>query len=59
MGVLGFADGDLDAEMANDETAAEDLDKLRMDHINSWRQGLSAARSRRVRFGRPREARST
>jgi len=21
--------------MANDETAAEDLDKLRMDHINS------------------------
>jgi hypothetical protein len=35
MGVLGFADGDLDAEMANDETAAEDLDKLRMDHINS------------------------
>jgi len=36
MGVLGFADGDLDAEMANDETAAEDLDKLRMDHITRW-----------------------
>jgi hypothetical protein len=32
MGVLGFADADLDAEMANDEAAAEDFD-AQMAHI--------------------------
>ncbi len=32
MGVLGFADSDIDAEMAKDEKAAEDLD-IRMAHI--------------------------
>jgi hypothetical protein len=33
MGVLGFADADIDAAMAEDEAAAEELDKLRMSHI--------------------------
>jgi hypothetical protein len=33
MGVLGFADSDIDAAMAEDEAAAEELDKLRMSHI--------------------------
>jgi hypothetical protein len=33
MGVIGFADTDLDGEMANDEAAAEQLDQGRMDHI--------------------------
>ena len=35
MGVLGFADTDIDAEMANDETAAEQLDTERMAHIRT------------------------
>jgi hypothetical protein len=35
MGVLGFADSDLDAEMANDEAAAEALDAERMAHVRS------------------------
>ena len=35
MGVIGFADADIDAEMAEDEKAAEELDKLRMSHIES------------------------
>ena len=35
MGVLGFADADIDAAMAEDEQAAEELDKLRMAHIES------------------------
>jgi hypothetical protein len=35
MGVLDFADSDLDAEMANDEAAAEELDALRMAHISA------------------------
>ncbi len=34
MGVIEFADSDLDGEMANDEKAAEDIDKARMAHIN-------------------------
>src|SRR3954469_20951152 len=34
MGVLGWADSDIDAEMAEDERAAEELDALRMAHIN-------------------------
>src|SRR6476620_4722984 len=34
MGVIEFAQSDLDGEMANDEKAAEDLDKARMAHIN-------------------------
>ncbi|MBV9411667.1 MAG: ferritin-like domain-containing protein [Acidimicrobiia bacterium] len=33
MGVIEFADSDLDGEMANDEKAAEDMDKARMAHI--------------------------
>ncbi|MBV8986547.1 MAG: ferritin-like domain-containing protein [Acidimicrobiia bacterium] len=33
MGVIEFADSDLDGEMANDEKAAEDFDKARMAHI--------------------------
>ena len=35
MGVLGFADSDLDAEMANDEAAAEALDQQRLAHITA------------------------
>jgi hypothetical protein len=35
MGVLEFADSDLDAEMANDEAAAEELDNERMSHIKA------------------------
>ena len=34
MGVIEFAQSDLDGEMANDEKAAEDIDKARMAHIN-------------------------
>ena len=33
MGVLGFADSDIDAAMAEDEEAAEALDQERMAHI--------------------------
>ncbi len=33
MGVIEYAESDLDAEMANDEMAAEELDKKRMRHI--------------------------
>jgi hypothetical protein len=33
MGVIEFADSDLDSEMANDEKAAEDIDKARMAHV--------------------------
>jgi len=35
MGVLGFADADIDAAMAEDEEAAEALDKQRMAHIEA------------------------
>ncbi|MHB8466109.1 MAG: diiron oxygenase [Acidimicrobiales bacterium] len=35
MGVLGFADTDIDSEMANDETAAEEFDNARMAHIKA------------------------
>ena len=35
MGVLGFADADIDAAMAEDEQAAEELDELRMAHVES------------------------
>ena len=34
MGVIEFAQSDLDGEMANDEAAAEQIDKERMAHIN-------------------------
>ncbi len=34
MGVLEFADADIDAEMANDEQAAEEIDAARMAHVN-------------------------
>ena len=36
MGVIGWADADIDAEMASDEKAAEDLDEprdARMAHV--------------------------
>lgn len=33
MGVLGFADADIDAEMANDERAAAEYDAVRIAHI--------------------------
>jgi hypothetical protein len=33
MGVIGFADTDLDAEMANDEQAAEEFDEARLSHV--------------------------
>jgi hypothetical protein len=33
MGVIGFADADLDSEMAADEAAAEELDEQRLAHI--------------------------
>jgi len=35
MGVLGFADSDLDGEMANDESAAEMLDQARLAHVKA------------------------
>ncbi|MGH9120865.1 MAG: ferritin-like domain-containing protein, partial [Acidimicrobiales bacterium] len=35
MGVLGFADSDIDSEMAQDEAAAEELDKERLAHIKT------------------------
>jgi hypothetical protein len=33
MGVIGFADADLDAEMAGDERAAEEFDAARLAHV--------------------------
>ena len=35
MGVLGFAEADIDAAMAEDEEAAAELDRARMAHIES------------------------
>jgi len=35
MGVLEFAEADLDHEMANDEEAAEELDRVGLAHIKS------------------------
>jgi len=35
MGVIEYAQSDLDGEMANDEKAAEDIDKARMAHIEA------------------------
>ena len=35
MGVLGFADTDMDTEMANDEAAAQSLDEERLAHIEA------------------------
>jgi hypothetical protein len=35
MGVLGFADSDIDSEMAQDEAAAEEFDKERLAHIKA------------------------
>jgi hypothetical protein len=35
MGVIGFADSDLDGEMANDEAAAQQIDDERMAHIKT------------------------
>jgi hypothetical protein len=33
MGVIGFAEADLDAEMASDERAAEEFDEIRLAHV--------------------------
>jgi hypothetical protein len=35
MGVIEFAQSDLDSEMANDEAAAEEIDRARMAHVNT------------------------
>ncbi|HEY2213613.1 MAG TPA: hypothetical protein VGH31_01060, partial [Acidimicrobiales bacterium] len=35
MGVMAFADTDIDAEMASDEAAAEEYDKARMAHVKA------------------------
>jgi hypothetical protein len=35
MGVLGFADADIDAAMAEDEAAAEEIDAIRTAHIRA------------------------
>jgi P-aminobenzoate N-oxygenase AurF len=35
MGVLEFANADLDGEMSNDEATAEDLDRARLEHVKS------------------------
>jgi len=35
MGVIGFADGDIDAEMANDERAAEEYDQTHLAHLQT------------------------
>ncbi len=35
MGVLGFADADIDAEMAGDEAAAEEFDRQHLAHIDN------------------------
>ena len=35
MGVIGWADSDIDAEMANDETVAEELDQQRRAYVES------------------------
>ena len=35
MGVIGFAESDLDGEMANDETAAQQFDDERMAHVKA------------------------
>jgi hypothetical protein len=39
MGVLGFADTDLDAEMANDEESAQALDAERLAHVEAVAAG--------------------
>jgi hypothetical protein len=35
MGVIAFAETDIDAEMADDEAAAEEYDKTRMAHVKA------------------------
>ena len=35
MGVLGFADSDIDAAMADDESVAEQLDAERLAHVKA------------------------
>ena len=35
MGVLGFADADIDAAMAEDEEAAEEIDRERLAHVKA------------------------
>jgi hypothetical protein len=39
MGVMGYADADIDAEMANDERAAEEFDADRLTHITQVAAG--------------------
>ena len=35
MGVIAFADADIDAEMAGDEAAAEEFDRLHLAHVEA------------------------
>ena len=35
MGVIGFADADIDAEMAGDEAAAEEFDRQHLAHVEA------------------------
>ena len=39
MGVMQFADADLDAEMANDERAAEELEEAHLAHVTAVAEG--------------------
>jgi hypothetical protein len=41
MGVMGFADADIDAEMAHDEQAAEALDVARLAHVTQVAAGAT------------------
>jgi hypothetical protein len=35
MGVIAFADADIDAEMAGDEATAEEFDRLHLAHVEA------------------------
>ena len=55
MGVIGWADADIDAEMASDEKAAEDLDEqrdARMAHVAAVFSSPTAYMTSRMQFGR-------
>ena len=43
MGVIGWADTDIDAEMASDEKAAQDLDDAQSDRLAHVRAVAGAA----------------
>jgi hypothetical protein len=42
MGVMGFADSDIDAEMASDEAAAEEFDQQHLAHVEALAQAANA-----------------